>query len=228
MNWHSGFDFAPEGDILLKTYYLPSPSTSQPSTRLTINRKKLSMDLWDVDYTPLRRLLYYFDPALMAPLETLISYVDEVEEQFKPRFQIISMDCVPNKANRVKVTHNDSWHPGYLTHLPSQMYGRPAEGSSWSDVWRGFTLNGKLETSFPEITTALSRLELLWNLLFPFARSHLNIDLDDMSRFTQSGESHRYSRSRRNPRHPSGGLLFYYSLVPGSQMVLPKIYLPVS
>lgn len=106
------------------------------------------------------------------------------------------------------------------------MYCRPATGSAWSDVWRGFTLNGRL--AFPEIQPALARLEMLWNILFPFAHSQSGRDLVAFARQNRLGELNGHDASQAHPEHPTGGLLFYYSLVPGTRMVLPKIYLPVS
>ena len=72
----------------------------------------------------------------------------------------------------------------------------------------------------------LSRLETLWNLLFPFAHSRSNLDLDEGLKLRQANRDD--IDPRRSADHPTGGLLYYYSLVPGSEMILPKVYLPVS
>ena len=98
-----GFDFAPSGEILLKTYYLPCPR--QLSNRLTLTEKSPSIGLWDADYRPLSRLLTHLDPQMIEPLELLISYADELKDAYKPRLEIISMDCIRNRDNRLKVRH---------------------------------------------------------------------------------------------------------------------------
>ncbi|KAG5641112.1 hypothetical protein DXG03_005975 [Asterophora parasitica] len=195
-----GFDFSPSGDIVLKTYYLPAP---RPTYGAFLHHAKgLNLGLWDSDYRPLRDLLDCLDPSLVDSLNMMISYVDEVNDLSKPRLQILSMDCVPNEVNRLK------------------LYCRPTSGNSWRDARRAFTLGGRLASS--KMNRALARLETLWNLLFPFTASDSNRDLDD-ALLQRSGSCHRGTAD-----HPTGGLLYYYSLVPGSDMVLPKIYLPVA
>ncbi|KAG5730322.1 hypothetical protein E4T56_gene10508 [Termitomyces sp. T112] len=198
-----GFDFSRSGKIVLKAYYIPC--ARQPSD-LSISRKASGMRLWDVDYKPLRSLLMTLDPTLMKSLNMMISYAEESNMLYKPRLQILSMDCVSNEANRLK------------------MYCRPSRGVSWHDARHAFTLAGRLDC--PKMERVLTRLETLWNLLFPFAHSQSNCDLDEGLRL-------RYANCddtcyRRSADHPTGGLLYYYSLVPGSGMILPKVYLPVS
>ncbi|GLB43012.1 putative tryptophan dimethylallyltransferase [Lyophyllum shimeji] len=195
-----GFDFSRSGDIVLKTYYLPSlrPTCDDFHHHPKVPR----LNLWDVEYSPLRDLVARLDPTLLKSLDVLISYVEDVDVPFKPRVQILSMDCVPNEVNRLK------------------LYCRPTQGSSWSDARRAFTLGGRLTSA--KMDRALARLEMLWNLLFPFADSRSSHDLDD-SRTHRTRDCHRGT-----PDHPTGGLLYYYSLVPGSDIVLPKIYLPVA
>ncbi|KAG6815298.1 hypothetical protein H0H93_010303 [Arthromyces matolae] len=190
-----GFDFSRTGEITLKTYYIPLARPSNPSSK---------SHLWDVDYTPLRSLITTLDASLMDSLDMITSFSEEVDPQYKPRLQILSMDCVPNEVNRLK------------------MYCRPSYGTSWTDARRAFTLGGKLDC--PKMDRALEHLETLWNLLFPFAASHSNRQLEEGLELATHGNT----CERRSPDHPTGGLLFYYSLVPGSGMILPKIYLPVS
>lgn len=96
-----GFDFAPSEEILLKTYYLPCPR--QLSNRLTLTGKRPSIGLWDADYRPLRSLLMHLDPPMVEPLELMISYADDLEIAFKPRLEIVSMDCIRSRDNRIKV-----------------------------------------------------------------------------------------------------------------------------
>ncbi|KAF8063595.1 tryptophan dimethylallyltransferase-domain-containing protein [Lyophyllum atratum] len=201
-----GFDFSRSGDIVLKTYYLPSIRPT--STDSVPHPKSPRVKLWDVDYRPLRGLLTCLDPTLMTSLDMLISYVEDVNMPAKPRLQILSMDCVRNEANRLK------------------LYCRPTEGSSWSDARCAFTLGGRLDS--PKMERALGRLEVLWNLLFPFADSRSNRDLDFAFQLGQSSSHHKKDCHRGSSDHPTGGLLYYYSLVPGSDMVLPKVYLPVA
>ncbi|KAG6877261.1 hypothetical protein C0993_009030 [Termitomyces sp. T159_Od127] len=159
-----------------------------------------------IEPMPLRSLLMILDPTLIKSLNMMISYAEESSIHFKPRFQILSMDCVPNKANRLK------------------MYCRPSRGTSWHDARHAFTLAGRLDS--PKMCHVLSRLETLWNLLFPFAHSRSNRDLDEGLKFRHADRDD--TRPRRSADHPAGGLLYYYSLVPGSTMILPKVYLPVS
>ena len=73
---------------------------------------------------------------------------------------------------------------------------------------------------------ALTCLETLWNLLFPFAHSQSNCDLEEGARLHHDGRDDTCQYG--SAEHPTGGLLYYYSLVPGSEMILPKVYLPVS
>ncbi|KAG6808569.1 hypothetical protein H0H92_003695 [Tricholoma furcatifolium] len=192
-----GFDFSRSGEIVLKTYYVPRTADQ------SLSHKASKLCLWDVDYRPLRSLLTTLDPSLMESLNMMISFVDGEEEPYKPRMQILSMDCVSNEANRLK------------------MYCRPSQGTSWADARHSFTLGGRLNG--PKMDHALSRLELLWNLLFPFAHSQSHRDLDEG--LTMYRADHESVYHRRSADHPTGGLLFYYSLVPGSGMILPKNYL---
>ncbi|KAG6860465.1 hypothetical protein C0995_010819 [Termitomyces sp. Mi166 len=193
-----GFDFSRSGKIVLKTYYIPcARSLDQP-----VSYKASRMRLWDVDYRPLRSLLTTLDPTLTKSLNMMISYAEESNTPFKPRLQILSMDCVSNEANRLK------------------MYCRPSRGTSWHDARHAFTLAGRLDS--PEMDRVLTRLETLWNLLFPFAHSQSNRDLDERLRLRYSYSNHDDTRYRRSADHPTGGLLYYYSLVPGSEMILPK------
>ena len=61
------------------------------------------INLWDVDYTPLRRLVSQLDPGLVKPLELLLSYFECLDDDYKPRIQILAMDCVRSSKNRLKV-----------------------------------------------------------------------------------------------------------------------------
>lgn len=97
----------------MKTYYLPS--LRRPSDRLN---KRATINMWDVDYNPLRGLLSGLDPALIEPLETMISYVDDLDDLHKPRIQIISMDCIRSEANRLKV-RQDPDAEAFLLIIPS-------------------------------------------------------------------------------------------------------------
>ncbi|KAG6916845.1 hypothetical protein DXG01_005144 [Tephrocybe rancida] len=198
-----GFDFARSGEIVLKTYYLPR---AQPPSDQTLSHPTAKLSMWDTNYTPLRSLLTTLDPTLINSLNMMISYVDNADTPYKPRLEILSMDCVPNEVNRLK------------------LYCRPSSGNSWSDARCAFTLAGRLDS--PKMDRALARLEILWNLLFPFAHSRSGRDLDEGLRLRHA--DHEDVCNRRSADHPTGGLLFYYSLVPGSDMVLPKVYLPVS
>ncbi|KAG5638126.1 hypothetical protein H0H81_001729 [Sphagnurus paluster] len=218
-----GFDFERSGEIVLKTYYLPSPRP-MPHRVLRGSLYPTTVNMWDVDYRPLRGLLTTLDPTLIKSLEAMISYTEDAELLSKPRLQILSMDCVPNEVNRLKVIAI-TWiisNVQVAHHLP-QLYCRPTRGSSWSDAQSAFTLGGRLAPS--KMGPALARLEKLWNLLFPFANTASNRDLDDIVRPEEQilDDCHRGTSD-----HPNGGLLYYYSLVPGTDMVLPKIYLPVA
>lgn len=83
----------PNGTIGLKAYYLPGSSHSPSS----------ALKMWDVDYTPLRNLVASLDPALVEPMDLLLSYFEGLEDDYKPRIEIISMDCVKDSENRLKV-----------------------------------------------------------------------------------------------------------------------------
>ncbi|KAG6833156.1 hypothetical protein H0H87_010543 [Tephrocybe sp. NHM501043] len=198
-----GFDFSRSGDIVLKTYYIPR---GRPSCIQSPSQHDSQLSLWDVDYTPLRSLLTTLDSSLMKSLNMMISYAENADAPFKPRLEILSMDCVSNEANRLK------------------MYCRPSRGTSWADARYSFTLGGRLDS--PRMDRVLARLEILWNLLFPFAHSSNNHDLNEGLKIRHA--DHEDTCNRRSADHPTGGLLYYYSLVPGSDMILPKIYLPVS
>ncbi|KAG2002963.1 hypothetical protein CC2G_003604 [Coprinopsis cinerea AmutBmut pab1-1] len=112
--FYVGFDFSHNGTITLKAYYLPAPPSSEPAPAEGF------------DYEPLRHLVPHLDPALMKPLELLLSYLETLEDRYKPRIAIISMDCVKSSENRLKI------------------YFRAIEGSSWSDAVRAFTMGGRL------------------------------------------------------------------------------------
>lgn len=75
------------------------------------------------------------------------------------------------------------------------------------------------------MTDALAHLEILWNNLFPNYSSTSGRQLE----LSVSADVRNKGRlSRRNAQHPTGGLLYYFSLHPGVDIPLPKIYLPVS
>ncbi|EAU82200.1 hypothetical protein CC1G_10602 [Coprinopsis cinerea okayama7 len=200
-----GFDFLPNGTIALKAYYLPAPPSPDPA-QLALQGP---MKLWDVDYAPLRRLVFDLEPALMEPLELLLSYFESLEDRHKPRIQIVSMDCVKSSENRLKI------------------YCRPKEGSSWSDAVRSFTLGGRLKT--PQMEETVKDMERLWNTLFPHANSSIDCDLRvaDLLDDEVSGEASNGIRLDKK-QHPVGGLLYYYSLFAGKESVYPKLYLPVT
>lgn len=43
------------------------------------------------------------NPSLVAPLDRLISFIDELDASHKPRIEIFSVDCVASSVNRLKV-----------------------------------------------------------------------------------------------------------------------------
>ena len=99
--WYSsGFDFAPSGSIMLKTYYLPSPRI--PLTPVNANRGS-TVQLWDANYAPLRDALKELDPSLQKPMDSMIHFVNSLEDRHKPKLQILSADVVRNEKNRLKV-----------------------------------------------------------------------------------------------------------------------------
>src|SRR6266550_6004644 len=104
-----------------------------------------------------------------------------------------------------------------------QIYCRPKEGASWADACRTLTLGGTISSS--SMTDALAHLEILWNHLFPSYGSTTGRQLE----LSASSDIRNKARlSKRNAQHPTGGLLYYFSLHPGVDIPLPKIYLPVS
>lgn len=108
----------------------------------------------------------------------------------------------------------------YLTLYLSQIYFRVMEGISFADVKRTFTLDGRNES--PELSKALERLEVLWNLLFPTTSSSAQYDLEA----SNEPEDER-NLDKDHAQHPVGGLLYYYELIPGKDTLFPKVYLPV-
>lgn len=205
-----GFDFNPAGTLSLKAYYLPAPSPTPSLIQVASEGTSRSpINLWDVDYTPLRRLVSQLDSGLVKPLELLLSYFECLDDDYKPRIQILALDCVRSSKNRLK------------------LYCRPKVGTSWSDAKRSLTLGGRLNS--PEMQVAISHMECLWNNLFPNSASSVDRDLDipclDEAIIPDSEENGiKLSRAQ----HPIGGLLYYYSLVAGKDTVFPKVYLPVN
>ncbi|TFK26012.1 aromatic prenyltransferase [Coprinopsis marcescibilis] len=207
-----GFDFLINGTITLKAYYIPAHNMSnQPVS----GSEKLSpLALWGVDYTPLRRLVSTLDPALLEPLEFLLSYFDTLDDDHKPRIQIISLDCVASSKNRLKV------------------YCRPKTGSSWSDAVSSFTLGGRLQS--PQVDETVRDMERLWNKLFPQASSSIDCDLHmvvPLENHNLSGVDSNNGIQVDKRQHPLGGLVYYYSLFAGKDAkdsVYPKLYVPTS
>ncbi|PFH47890.1 hypothetical protein AMATHDRAFT_76985 [Amanita thiersii Skay4041] len=196
-----GFDFTSAGIIKLKAYYIPAP---KPTLGIrNSNARQESVHLWDPDWTRLRNLVMQLHPSLIKPLDKLISFIDGLDDLYKPRIEIFSVDCVGSNVNRLKI------------------YCRPREGASWSDACRVMTLGGRI--SSPAMIDALAHLEVLWNNLFPSSRSTSNRQLE-LPLDSRSGAR----LSKRNAQHPTRGLLYYFSLHPGTDIPLPKIYLPVS
>ncbi|KAF8630805.1 hypothetical protein AX15_002707 [Amanita polypyramis BW_CC] len=198
-----GFDFAATGLITLKAYYIPSPVPAL-SIRNTNSQKK-STHLWDSDWTQLMSLMPQLHPSLVTPLGNLINFINTLDEPLKPRIEIFSVDCVASNANRLKI------------------YCRPREGSSWADACRVLTLGGAISSA--AMSDALAHLEILWNHLFPSSASTSGRQLEMP---VNSDTRQRERLGKRNAQHPTGGLLYYFSLHPGVDMPLPKIYLPVS
>ena len=100
----TGFDFAATGRITLKAYYIPSPVPIL-GIRNT-NCRKETVHLWESDWTRLMSLMPQLHPSLVTPLRNLINFIDALDEPFKPRIEIISVDCVASSANRLKVMLN--------------------------------------------------------------------------------------------------------------------------
>ena len=44
-------------------------------------------------------------PSLVAPLDRLISFINDLDEPYKPRIEIFAVDCVASRVNRLKVKH---------------------------------------------------------------------------------------------------------------------------
>lgn len=194
-----GFEFSSAGRITLKAYYTPTPRIALSTRSSNVHDETLR--LWDMDWAKLRRLIPDLDMGLSAPLEKLLSFIHELDEPLRPRIQILSVDCVNGKSNRLKI------------------YCRPRAGTSWQDACRIFTLGGKLCAG--SMADALAHLEILWNHLFPNFRSNSRRQLE-------LPNTNRARPNKRNRQHPTEGLLFYFSLQPGKDVPLPKIYLPAS
>lgn len=98
---YSGFDFSSTGFITLKAYYIPAPKS--PLGTKNINSRQRPIHLWDTDWARLRILMPQLHPSLVAPLDRLISFVDDLDGPYKPRIQIFAVDCVASSVNRLKV-----------------------------------------------------------------------------------------------------------------------------
>ncbi|KAF5335390.1 hypothetical protein D9611_011702 [Ephemerocybe angulata] len=198
-----GFDFAANGTVSLKAYYLPGPSP--PAHLPLINDQTRPVYMWDTNYEPLRRLVFNLNPGLMEPLELLLSYFESLDDDHRPRIQILAMDCVKSSENRLKI------------------YCRPKRGAAWSDAVRELTLGGRIQT--PEVNKSISHLRRLWDSLFPQATSTMDCDLRPSALAeTRDGNGIKLNQAE----HPVDGLLYYYSLFAGEKDVFPKIYLPVT
>ena len=98
---HTGFDFSSTGLITLKAYYIPAPKVP-PGTKDNNSRQR-PIHLWDTDWDRLRILMPQLHPSLVAPLDRLISFIDDLDGPYKPRIQIFAVDCVASSVNRLKV-----------------------------------------------------------------------------------------------------------------------------
>ena len=98
---HTGFDFSSTGLITLKAYYIPAPK--EPLGTKNINSRQRPIHLWDTDWDRLRILMPQLHPSLVAPLDRLISFIDDLDGPYKPRIQIFAVDCVASSVNRLKV-----------------------------------------------------------------------------------------------------------------------------
>ncbi|KAF8999437.1 aromatic prenyltransferase [Cyathus striatus] len=199
-----GFDFSSCGTLTLKAYYIPAPC---PTTLSLSNERTRPIHLWDTELDPLRKLLGQLDSRLMKPLELLLSYFEGLDEENRPRIQIFALDCVRGNANRLKI------------------YCRPKKGTSWEDAKRAFTLGGSL--SGPHVDSVVSKMEILWNNLFPASSSSSNKDLH-IKNWDINPSADGNGIKLTTAQHPIGGLLYYYSLYAGSDSIFPKIYLPVA
>jgi hypothetical protein len=47
-------------------------------------------------------------PSLVAPLDRLVSFINDLDGPYKPRIQIFAVDCVASSVNRLKVKRNVS------------------------------------------------------------------------------------------------------------------------
>lgn len=101
-----GYDFMPSGTLSLKTYYLPAsrPPSVSLSTRTVMVKDPFPIYVGDLDFSPLKALVKQLDPAFPRLLDMMLDYFGSLQDRFKPRFQIIAMDCKDEKTNRLKVS----------------------------------------------------------------------------------------------------------------------------
>lgn len=199
--------------MTLKPYWLPiSPRRclSLDTPQQSIPRGPLYTG--DTDFIALRPLIRELNPALSAPFELMLQYFQTLDEAAGPSLQILSVDCVDQRSNRLKVGSFRGPHTHPCLSPPLQIYFRIMNRMSLSTVKHTFTLGGRL--SSPVLSSSLLRLEMLWHLLFR------TVDLSTASLGPQPG-------GRPHPSHPNTGLLFYFELLPGSDTIFPKVYLPV-
>ncbi|KAF8519632.1 tryptophan dimethylallyltransferase-domain-containing protein [Hysterangium stoloniferum] len=91
-----GFDFSSAG-IVLKVYFLPETR----STLTSVSKTTLVTDCLTVLSTPSSSCPSPQD--LLTPWKKVASFFDSLPADLTPNINIVAVDCVPSKQNRVKI-----------------------------------------------------------------------------------------------------------------------------
>ncbi|KAF8519642.1 aromatic prenyltransferase [Hysterangium stoloniferum] len=136
-----GFDFSSAG-IVLKAYFLPETR----STLTSVSKTTLVTDCLTVLSTPSSACPSPQD--LLTPWKKVASFFDSLPADLTPNINIVAVDCVPSKQNRVKI------------------YARTPR-TSLSNLRRFLTLGRDLHTTSAATQRAYEQIKLMWYLLFP-------------------------------------------------------------
>lgn len=195
-----GFDFSSQG-IVLKAYFLPETKSAitgiSKATLVTQCIEELATRSSSDLLTPWLRVRKFFKTLPLS---------------LRPNINIVAVDCVSSKHNRVKVYCRSP--SATLSNLRRFItLGRSHQSN--------IPLSTSTSTAFPTahsdsdsspLSRGLRQITLLWYLLFP-----------EMA----SSEFDNTEPTMKDPSHPTTGLLFYYELRGGHSEPFPKVYIPV-
>ncbi|KAF5337797.1 hypothetical protein D9758_016289 [Tetrapyrgos nigripes] len=193
-----GMDFSPLGTIVLKAYYVTFRAPHWDPASPPLNTQS-PVFMGDLDLSPFRKLAEDLDPSLVQPFDLLMEYMNSIDKELRPVFEIVATDCLTPLKNRLKI------------------YCHAMKGTSWDDAKSGFTLGGRL--TGPEMENAIKVLETLWDTMFPNA-------VENHSQPLEKSFDKDVVEAERNI-HPLGGLVYYYEFVSGQNLVFPKVCIPI-